>query len=556
MNEETLYLEVDEDITTAIDRIKRAKGAKIAIVVPKRSTLLQSLINQKLLKKSASDVKKQLVLVTADRTSTHIAGRVGIAVAATLKSQASVPKVDGAEPDDVETIIEGQSAATSDQPKSPVSSAKSPLTSRPVDEIEPESTSSGSAPITSGLAAAGSAVKDKLKPPKVPNFNTLQKRLLWAGLAVTAVAVWLVANYFLASAKVTLYARGTKIPTDLDFSIDPTLTQSDHDKNLLAGQTQTLNKDLSTTFTATGTKDAGTKATGTITVSNHCYNPGTLPAGTVFTAPDGKKFTSNAEVAIADGSISGGSCSATTAAVAVTATQNGDTYNLAPTSYQVANYPSAAPVPFIRGQGNQFGGGTTKTLTVVSQADIDKAKDDLLARDRDPSKKDLEAKVAGDLRAIGESFAVTPSGIASSPALDAEATQATLTLKATYTELAVKKTDFEDYLKTAEQKEVGPGNQIYDTGIESAKITAGKKEANGKQAFHFIADAYGGAKLDPNDIANQIKSKRYGDAVEILSKLSGVEKADLNLAPAWATKVTHNTKKIKIEIKVSSVKSD
>jgi hypothetical protein len=84
MKDNALYLEVDEDITSAIDKLTKSSGTPVQIVVPKRSTMLQSIINLKLLKKAAEQGGKELVLVTNDRIASDLAGRVGLAVAPSL----------------------------------------------------------------------------------------------------------------------------------------------------------------------------------------------------------------------------------------------------------------------------------------------------------------------------------------------------------------------------------------------------------------------------------------------------------------------------------------
>src|ERR1700683_540390 len=88
MQDSALYLEADEDITSAIDKLAKAPGAAVQIVVPKRSTMLQSIINLKLLKKAAETHHKDLVLVTGDKIATELAARVGLAVAPTLGAKA------------------------------------------------------------------------------------------------------------------------------------------------------------------------------------------------------------------------------------------------------------------------------------------------------------------------------------------------------------------------------------------------------------------------------------------------------------------------------------
>jgi hypothetical protein len=86
-----LYLEVDEDITSAIDKLGKNTSDSIQVVTAKRSTLFQSVINLRLLKKAADDAGKSLVLVTSDRVSTNLAGRIGVPVATQVGGSAEVP---------------------------------------------------------------------------------------------------------------------------------------------------------------------------------------------------------------------------------------------------------------------------------------------------------------------------------------------------------------------------------------------------------------------------------------------------------------------------------
>ena len=92
MKDNALYLEVDEDITSAIDKLSKAPAGPVQIVVPKRSTMLQSIINLKLLKKAADQSGKELVLVTGDRIASELAARVGLAVAPAIGATAVMSK--------------------------------------------------------------------------------------------------------------------------------------------------------------------------------------------------------------------------------------------------------------------------------------------------------------------------------------------------------------------------------------------------------------------------------------------------------------------------------
>ncbi len=554
MNDDVIYLEADEEITAAIDKLLKLKSKSVKVVVPKRSTLLQSIVNLKLLKKAAADAGKELVLVTGDRTAAHLAGRVGLSVAATLKSQPALPAAPPPLEDNTSDIIEGEednqsakdlpSAMPTPAPapnKSPRPSFASPMMVRkPI-----ETSASGSEP---ALGSDSSPNIISAAKSKVPDFNALQKRLLWAGAAIGTVVLLLVLNYFIKSAHVTLYAKGSKVDVNFDFSIDPQAKDSSPTKGILAGQNLTSSKDLTASVPATGKKDIGTKAGGTVTVTNYCYNPGTLPAGTIFTAANGKKFASTADVAVPAAVPFLGICGSTSASVPVAATSAGDDFNLASgTLYTVGSAPSDK----LKGTGGQMSGGTTKQVAVVTAADIDKAKADLLAKDKDGAQKDLENKAASDYRIIPESFTQTSTEAKADPTVDAEATQTTVTVKVDYSELAVSKTDFSALIKAKAAEQVGDQNQIYDDGSASAKLTPGKKTGSA-QSFSLGTEAYAGAKIDTVAIGKQIKGMRYGDAADTTAKLPGVERSEISLSPFWVTKLPSITSHIKIEVKVSS----
>lgn len=534
MKDEVLYLEADEEITSAIDKLLELDAETVSIVVPKRSALLQSIVNLKLLKKAAQDSGKNLILVTGDRTSTHLAARIGLPVAATLGGEPSVPTAAGAAPSLTSEIVEeGTPVTVSSAAKNPLESAAAdtPIVTRR--EIAPEP-----------AAAKPKAAKSS----KMPDFNRFQKRLLWGGAALATLLVLLLANFLFKRAIVTLYVQGEKIATDFDFTVD-TGGRSDAEAAIVEGDKIEVEHELTQKFSATGKKDAGTKAKGTVTVTNYCYyaSQTTLPAGTSLVATNGLKFTSTQAVPIDGAVYQLGTCNAKTASVPVEAAQNGDNYNLASgTAYTVGSAPSSGP-SYLRGVGNQMSGGTSKQVTVVSQADIDSARQQALEDDKSEAEKDLERELNKSQRAIAPSFAANVGEVESSPAVGEEASQATLNLKVTYSQLAVPEKDFVAMVEAQQLKLIGEQNQIYDNGIGTAEITALPNQSN---RFSFTGEAYGGSKIDLKGLAEEMKGKKYGEAADIAGKQPGVEKTDIQLRPSWATKLPRIAKNIKIELKV------
>jgi hypothetical protein len=236
--------------------------------------------------------------------------------------------------------------------------------------------------------------------------------------------------------------------------------------------------------------------------------------------------------------------------VDVTADQNGDSYNEAPAAYTI----SALANPKITAQGGQMSGGTTKTITIVAQSDVDTEKTNLLTKDKDNATRDLQGKIPSGYVALPASQTTVTTNVAPSPAVGSPGDTATLTIHVTYTELAVKKSEYSALVMAQEQKQVGSGNQIYDDGLSTAQVTASEKDATGRQAFHFTTEAYGGAKLDKAQLANKLKGMRYGDAAGVAGGLAGVSRAEITIWPGWVSKMPSRADKISITIQVAGSK--
>ncbi|MDO8240948.1 MAG: hypothetical protein Q7T51_03155 [Candidatus Moranbacteria bacterium] len=77
---QTFYIDIDEEITSIVDRLRKSKSREVVIVVPKRAILIQSIVNLKLLKKEADDLKKEIIIVTQDKFGKMIIEKAGIVV--------------------------------------------------------------------------------------------------------------------------------------------------------------------------------------------------------------------------------------------------------------------------------------------------------------------------------------------------------------------------------------------------------------------------------------------------------------------------------------------
>ena len=84
---DVIYLDLDDEITSIIDKVENAKEKVAALVLPKRPAVLQSIVNMRLLQRAAKSANKNVVLITADSTILSLAGATGLHVAKNLQSK-------------------------------------------------------------------------------------------------------------------------------------------------------------------------------------------------------------------------------------------------------------------------------------------------------------------------------------------------------------------------------------------------------------------------------------------------------------------------------------
>src|SRR6476659_7697082 len=80
MAEGIVYLDVDDEITSAAQRIRSAPGTKVALVVPYGSRIATSRMNFRLLSREALVTNRRLSLVSRDAATRALAASAGLPV--------------------------------------------------------------------------------------------------------------------------------------------------------------------------------------------------------------------------------------------------------------------------------------------------------------------------------------------------------------------------------------------------------------------------------------------------------------------------------------------
>ncbi len=555
MNKDVIYIDTEDDITAIIAKVKAAGSKIVALVPPKRVGVLQSVVNLKLLNKAATNAEKRIVLITSDQSLTSLAASLEVPVAKNLQSRPEVPMV-SAPKTDAEEVIEGADLPVGDLDKALGSQqadksiaeemsedleiADAPKAADIARETLKKSTRGSEAPSSprSYAAAAGGSQKNKGKF-KVPNFSKFRKQIfIFGGLGIIAIVALVWALVYAPHASIKIEAETSSLSIDKSLTLDPEAASSDTAKLALKPEVQQLVKSTATTFTATGTKDIGDKASGSIAITN-CDSSGsfTIPAGTTFTSSSGYKFTSNAAVTVPGYSSSTASAcnnnptqNAGKANVAVTASEIGDEYNISATSFTVN-----LSVVVTATSSSAMSGGSHKTATVVSQNDVDTAEEKLTAPDETEAKAELKEQFSSDYIIIEESFTAVEGDPAVSPAVGEAATEGKITVETTYTYVAISKTDSKAILTDAVNAKLAETSdqQMYSLGEDDISFQNFKALSDGTYETRMLTTAYIGPKIDTESLKEQLVGKRYGEIQSIITQIQGVKNVEVNFSPFW-----------------------
>lgn len=542
MKKDVIYIDTEDDITSIIDKVKASKEKIIALVPPKRVGVLQSAVNLKLLQKSANSSDKRIVLITTNKALSALAAGVAMPIAKNLQSKPEVAAVEApVEEDEAEDIINGD-----DMPVGELENTADPVTNDPEDDIEmPEDIPAAAKP------KGPKKSKSKKTGPSIPNFDTFRKKLFLAIAAGVLFIIFLIwAIWFAPHATVNIKANTTTEDVNAPIGLNAN-SPTNVDEKILKPSVQQVKKTFSTDFDATGKKDIGEKASGTVAISNCASKSAiSIPAGTAVSS-DGLNFLTASSVTVPGGSSPSdfGPCTVPgKKSVAVQAQNVGSEYNLSSGSdFTVAGQGSGVSGT----NSNSFSGGSKKTVTVVSDSDINSARAKVIEQNGEAGRKELEDKFDDKQYVIiDKSYKSEATTTTSSPPSGSEASKAKLTVEITYTLTALKKDDVNMLLNAVlnEKVEEEKNQKVFDNGIAKLEFVDFNDSGVTLKTVGYI-----GPNVDEKVIKPQLVGKNYEEIRERIKSIEGVQEVETNFFPFWVTTAPGADK---IEIKFVVKKDD
>ena len=588
MNKDVIYIEPEDDITDIIAKVKNAKTKIVALVPPKKAGVLRSVVNFKLIAKTALQHNKTVVLISTDENLVKFAQSVKMPVAKSLSSKPQLATDDETEfgdADEESDIIEEEPETETSTSKSEKKDVKSDREKSHKDDkkVEAVKVKKPEEVVTEDEideeADTDKKVAKKKSNQKVPNIKKYRTQIIIGSVfAVIMVVVLIWAFAFAPAAKVVVHVR----TSDQGFSETIKLTTDQDKEDIDAGifymEEKAIEKTASADFEATGEVDKGTKASGTLTVKRtspvsivgNGRDAITIPVGTKFTyngltyvstaastlrAVDGKDFdtdtckVSTSLVATCDLSKD------VTTTVKIEAIENGDKYNMgAVNSGWTASISGATPT-----SSAAISGGTSKIVKIVSKDDLAAAEENLDITGESDAKKELIDENSDDAIVIKSSFNIENGQLSSSPALGEEVngdTKPKVTKKTTYKVYTVSRDAVSQYIEKTVEEGLGDDTRtVYATGAgkDEEKVIAffeSYKNNNGEYTAKLKSTVKIGPRVTPEMISEKILGQKVGQVRTMLTSINGVADVEINRSYFWVTKIPSDINKVEIEITV------
>jgi len=546
MAKDVIYLEVDDEITAVIDKLQDSPQAVVALVLPKRATVFQSVVNMKLLKKTSEKSKKSVVLITSDETVFGIAGVARIHVAKTLQSKPLLPPTPKKAAAETTVELEGSKEPTK-LGDEPTESASDAIALDEVIELDNTGDSADPTPIR---------VKPNRKL-KIPDFNSFRLRFfLIISLVVVLIVGWFFAYVILPKATITVKTNQKLVEASLNLTANTATTEFDPATGVVPAVMVETSQTDSEKVTATGEKNSGAQATGTVVLFNCSKDDKlsdtnrTVPAGTTISG-GGLNYVIATETVVQPSSFAGNTCqyNKPSTAVTVTAAEGGKKYNVSGRTYTVAGFST-----IIADNDAGMSGGTDVITKVISAADVETAKTRMAGRQKELAAAELRAQLlAQNMFALAETIDEGAPALTASPEVGKEAAEVTVTAVTKFTMLGVLQTSIDELLSIAIKLVVSDDQQnIQNNGLETAIFTVAEKKSPTEQKLSLKTSAVIGPNIDKATIAANAAGKKTGDIRDSIESIEGVEEVTIKYSPFWVFQTPKASKKITVILEQAS----
>lgn len=364
--------------------------------------------------------------------------------------------------------------------------------------------------------------------PEMPSVSVGRFKLILIPavlLAVIAGGIYYFYTYGMSASVVVAIAPENKVKTEeIVFATD---SENDFDENILKATEIEDSISGEETVDATGEKEVGEKARGTVTVyNNNTSSSVNLPKGAVLSTSGDLSFVTDKDIKVA--SASGDIFSGTkpgTADVEVTAESIGSDHNLpSGMKFNVEGNSSLAAK-----NDKAFSGGSSKKITIVSKKDLEKLNSSLTASLEKEAESVLGAKTKKDESVLPVLLSTKIQNAKYDKKEGEEAKKVNVEASLQYTGLSYDKERLNDFAKKILDKENSGDKEIRED--ISAEIKDIEKISDARVSATVVISGSLLPKIDSASLGKELSGKSKEEFKSAISKLPQVDHTSVVYKP-------------------------
>lgn len=335
------------------------------------------------------------------------------------------------------------------------------------------------------------------------------------------------AYIFLSKAKVKIFVEPKIVEQDAQVVADPNQKTVNEDGKIIPGQVIETEVSGTAKDSASGKRQIGDPAKGTVSLYNKTLDSISLSKGTQV-SKGGVKFTLDTGVSIASSSASDTGITFGKANTTVTAVAIGADGNLPSGSdFVVGGY--GGDKLLAKSEGN-FSGGTSKDVTVVSADDQQRLLAKLSSDLRQQAQQKLQEKYPNK-KIPQEALSEQITSKSYSKNINDQASEFSLNLTIHYKGTAFDDQDLRSIVSKLVNLQVPPGFRL-DVAATETQADVSKLEKDGRLIFLARFKAKLIPIIDTDKIRSEIKFKSGSEAINIIKGMANVLDAEINITPA------------------------
>ncbi|MFH1610352.1 MAG: hypothetical protein ABIA91_00490 [Patescibacteria group bacterium] len=367
-------------------------------------------------------------------------------------------------------------------------------------------------------------------------------------LVFVLIILYVLFTFILPNVRVTVFLSAEEFSKEYDILLQRDAVASQGEKLVYPAEIRKLSGTEGDTFEATGEKNIGEKARATANIYNYTGRSAPVTSKVELIHSSGKKYFLTQTVTVPGASVSDiGEVVPGEITVEVEASEAGEDFNQSSGRLNISVLTLEMQGK-IYVEAQEFTGGTSEVVQVVSQEDLDNAQEDLI----DKLTPDLKDKLKDELKktnlVIRDELAdLKIINIEKSSDLDGETNEFTMKIEAEIQALVFKEEELKKFLKSTALIDL-PDNKMIakdDLGqltfdIEDFNLDNETADLKAQIKYDIFP------QVDLDGFKELIKGKPQNDARRIIMQQDNVKDVRFDFSLSLSNKVPNNLNKIDV----------